>query len=142
MAKKFLFYFLLIIFKIIKSSPTCEEGLNFCSKCNPITRLCDKCEKDVYTPDEEGGCSYGRKCVFGKNYCIECNENENLCKKCEDYYYPDLNGGCSYTDNCGISDKGICLECINDFVLIGINENFTILNKKILLHIHSKKFYL
>ena len=126
MVKKILhFYFILIIFKIIVSSPSCKESVNFCSRCNPVTKLCVKCEKDIYTVDNNGGCTYARKCTFGENYCIECNEDGKTCKKCEDDYYPDQNGGCSYTDNCEISDKGICLECQNDFILIGIDDYFT-----------------
>ena len=45
-----------ILFKIIFSEPNCKQGLNKCLKCNPITKLCLKCEKDIYTPDKDGGC--------------------------------------------------------------------------------------
>ena len=116
---------ILIILSIIKSIPVCKEEVNFCSKCNPVTKLCVKCTKDIYTPDNNGGCTYARKCTFGNNYCSECNEEGNLCKICEEDYFPDQNGGCSYTDTCEISDRGICLECQKDFILIGIDDYFT-----------------
>ena len=125
MPNKLFLYILLIISELIISAPSCKEGVNFCTRCNPVTKLCAKCEKDIYIPDEIGGCTYSRKCIFGENYCIECNEKGDLCKKCEDDYYPDKNGGCSYTDNCEISDKGICQECSKDFILIGIDDYFT-----------------
>ena len=125
MSKKIFFLIILIIFKIIISIPSCTPDVNFCSICNPVTKLCVKCVKDVYKIDENGGCTYARKCSFGENYCNECNEETNLCKKCENDYFPDENGGCSYTDNCIISDRGICLECKEDFILIGIDDYFT-----------------
>ena len=124
MTNKMLISFLFIIISnIIRSEPSCKQGVNFCSRCNPVTKLCVKCEKSIYKIDENGGCTYARKCIFGENYCNECIENGSLCKTCQDDYYPDENGGCSYTDNCEISDKGICLECKKDFILIGLDAN-------------------
>ena len=123
MTKKILiWYILLIIYKIVISDPSCKEGVNFCTRCNPVTKLCVKCEKDVFIPDENGGCTYSRKCAFGENYCIECNEEGNLCKNCEDDYFPDQNGGCSYTDYCEISERGICFQCQEDFILVGVSD--------------------
>ena len=52
----------LLITKIILSFQICNEGENFCSKCNPVTKLCIKCEKEIYSPDFEGGCKYAKKC--------------------------------------------------------------------------------
>ena len=125
MQKKIIIYILsLTILKIIISIPSCKEGDNNCSMCNPITKLCAKCEKEVYIIDENGGCTYSKKCRFGENFCIECNEEENFCKYCQEDYYPDQNGGCSNTDKCQISETGICLECIKDYILIGVEENF------------------
>ena len=34
-----------------------------------------KCEKDIYSPDLEGGCQNSKKCILGNNHCIQCNEN-------------------------------------------------------------------
>jgi len=117
-----IWYFILIS-KIILSFQICIEKENFCTKCNPITKLCIKCEKEIYIPDDKGGCEYARKCFLGKNHCISCNEESTLCEICEEGYFPDKNGGCSYTDNCEISDKGNCFQCIDNFVLIGKNLN-------------------
>ena len=107
--------------EIILSFQICVEGQNFCSKCNPISKLCIKCEKEIYTPDYLGGCEFARKCYIGKNHCISCNEKGDLCEICEEGYFPDKNGACSYTDNCEISYQGYCLQCIDNFVLVGKN---------------------
>ena len=109
----------LTIFKFVIDSPYCKEGENLCSLCNPITKLCAKCEKEIYTPDENGGCKGSKKCINGNNYCMECDTNEYLCKICEVGYFPDGNGGCSYTNNCEISYQGNCLKCNYDYILIG-----------------------
>ena len=120
MSKIWLF---LLLSKIIISYQICTEGKNYCTKCHPITKLCVKCEKEIYSPDDKGGCEYARKCTLGSNYCIACTENVKLCELCEEGYFPDNNGGCSYTDNCEISYQGKCLECKGNFVLIGKNLN-------------------
>ena len=44
----------IIIFGITFSQPICEEGANNCAKCNYLTNLCFKCEKEIYAPDENG----------------------------------------------------------------------------------------
>ena len=119
-----IFFFYITLFNIITSEPSCKPEVDFCSRCNPVTKLCVKCVSNIYKPDENGGCTYARECTFGENYCIECNDEGNLCKKCENDYYPDENGGCSYSEYCKISDKGICLECLNDYILIGIDDYF------------------
>ena len=121
-----LFYCILIaLFKIFFSEPNCKEGLNNCAKCNPITKLCVKCEKDIYTPDREGGCENSKKCVLGVNHCIECLENEKFCRKCDEGYFPDENGGCSITDNCEISYKGECLKCKENYILVGKQNSYS-----------------
>ena len=108
----------LIKFSLLNFS--CIEGENKCLKCNPMTKLCNKCEKEViYTPDNNGGCKNSNKCILGYNHCYECNQEENLCKTCENGYYPDENGGCTYTLNCEISYQGRCLKCKDNFILIG-----------------------
>ena len=119
-----LIFTILILLEISLSLPFCLEGENNCSKCNPITKLCVKCDKDVYSPDEKGGCENSKKCITGNNYCNECSENENICKLCEEGFFPDDNGGCSYTNNCEVSYKGQCLKCKEDFILIG-KENIS-----------------
>ena len=118
------YYIFLIIFKIYLSSPLCVAGSNNCLRCNPITNLCIKCDKNIYKPDNNGGCENAKKCIMGKNQCIECNELGNLCKICFDGYFPDENGGCSYTDNCEISFEGKCIKCKDDYILIGLDNTF------------------
>ena len=115
--------FTLILFlKISLSLSECFVNNNHCIKCNPITKLCAKCDKNIYSPDENGGCKYVKKCEIGLNHCDECNENGQLCKKCIEGYFPDENGGCSYTDNCEISYYGKCLKCKENYILIGPKE--------------------
>ena len=113
---------LILFLKISLSSSECFVNNNHCIKCNPITKLCVKCDKNIYSPDENGGCKYAKKCEIGLNQCDECDENGQLCKKCIEGYFPDENGGCSYTDNCEISYYGKCLKCKENFILIGPKE--------------------
>ena len=115
----------ILFLKISLSSSACLEGENHCSKCNPITKLCIKCDLNIYSPDKKGGCKHAHKCEIGLNQCDECNENRELCKKCIEGYFPDENGGCSYTDNCEISYKGKCLECKKEYILIGQNDYYS-----------------
>ena len=127
-------YFILRILKII-SSPSCQVGINNCSKCNPLTQLCMKCDKDIYSPDENGGCAPSGKCIFGNNYCQECDEAQKLCKICEIGLFPDENGGCSFIDNCELSYKGKCLKCKENFKLVGFeleNTGFLICKSELL----------
>ena len=124
MSNKSFFYFLLISLNIISfSSPLCTEGENFCKKCNPVTKLCEKCIFDILIPDKNGGCTGQKKCTVGKNYCSECSSDNKLCKKCENNFYPDENGGCSYINNCEFSSQGKCLKCKEDFILVGDKVN-------------------
>ena len=118
-----LFIISLFISQIVFSKSLCLEGQNNCSKCNPMTKLCVRCDKDIYSPDKNGGCENSKKCILGNNYCNECTEDDTLCKKCEEGFFPDSNGGCSYSNNCEISYKGECLECIEDYILIGKENN-------------------
>ena len=114
----------IILIKSFLSSPNCINYQNFCNKCNPLTNLCMKCESDIFIPDKNGGCTGAKKCSIEKNYCNECDIFGELCKKCEIGYYPDKNGGCSYTDNCKISNKGECLVCDTDYILLGRDNEF------------------
>ena len=137
MVKIFIFLF---FSQLIFSQPICEEGINNCNKCNYLTNLCFKCEKDIYAPDEKGGCTIGsKKCSLGKNYCIECSSKGDLCIICPDGYYPDENGGCTYTENCAISDKGECIECLDNYILIGKNSSYEN-NIKICKSLNSEDF--
>jgi len=121
-----LFYSILFaLFKIFFSEPNCKQGINNCIKCNPVTKLCVKCEKDIYTPDREGGCENSKKCILGANHCIECSEDEKFCRKCDEGYFPDENGGCSITDNCEISYKGECLKCKENYILVGKQNTYS-----------------
>ena len=115
---------IIIITKITLSLSSCSSGENYCSKCNPVTKLCSKCEKDIYTPNNYGGCDIIKKCKLGYNYCLECHDNGLLCKKCEIGYFPDEYGGCSYSTNCELSFHGKCLICKKNYVLVGI-ENYS-----------------
>ena len=120
MSNKSLFYiFFLTFIEISISSPLCEEGQNFCKRCNPVSKLCDKCTQDILIPDKFGGCEGQKKCSIGKNYCSECSSDNKLCKTCENNFYPDENGGCSFINNCEISHQGHCLKCSEDFLLVG-----------------------
>ena len=138
MSKKFIL--LIAIYVTILSQPICEEGINNCVKCNYLTKLCSKCEKSsIYIPDENGGCKGAKQCTIGKNYCNECSENGDLCQICSDGYFPDENGGCSYTANCAISEKGECIECINNYILIG-QSSYKNDNLKICKSMNSEDF--
>ena len=55
----------LFILRIIRSSPMCVEGENLYIKCNPLSKLCYKCENNIYIPDKNGGCKYAKK-IFNK----------------------------------------------------------------------------
>ena len=126
---KYFIFILIFILEIIASAPICKEGTNYCSKCHPVTKLCVKCEKDIFVPDDNGGCKNANICIKGNNHCLECTDEGNLCKKCEESYFPDNNGGCSYTDNCEIAYDGKCIKCKDDFILIGKTEYYTSVNE-------------
>ena len=118
MSKSFLLISILIIAQISLSvSASCKEGSKNCAKCNPVTKLCVKCDKNIYALNKKGECEPSKKCILGENYCIECSEEGNLCKSCDEGYFPDENGACSYSDNCEISFQGKCLKCQKDYVL-------------------------
>ena len=53
MEKKLIFYIFLFSVKLEFCSNICIEGENFCSRCNPITKLCEKCEKDIFVLNKE-----------------------------------------------------------------------------------------
>ena len=110
---------LLIFLKISLSLTACTYGEKHCSRCNPVTKLCVKCDKNIYVPDKKGGCENSHKCIVGENQCLECDGSEKLCAQCVEGYFPDENGGCSYTDNCEVSYQGECLKCKENFILIG-----------------------
>ena len=115
-------YFFLI-FKQVFLEPLCIEYKNYCLKCNQLTNICAICQiKDILIPDDNGGCIGAKKCKTGQNYCNECEQSEDLCKICDSGYFPDKNGGCTYTLNCEISYLGECLECENDYILVGENK--------------------
>ena len=123
---------MILVSIIFFSTQACVEGENFCSKCNPITKLCVKCQKDIYSPDKSGGCELIRECRLENNYCMECSENGKLCEKCDVGYFPDLNGGCSLIENCEVSYKGECIKCKENYILVGRSEedeNYELRNK-------------
>ena len=123
MSKILNMYSLIIILQIFLSlSAVCKEGSNNCARCNPVTKLCIKCNKDIYSLNRNGECEPSKDCRLGKNYCLDCNEEGNLCQECDVGFYPDENGGCSYSDNCQLSDKGKCLKCKKNYVLNSENS--------------------
>ena len=121
MSMKFIFNFLPFLFFPL-SFQSCVQFSNHCTKCNPISDLCVQCEKNIYKPNLNGGCDLTKNCDIGQNYCNSCN-SDNLCSSCEYGYYPDEYGGCATSENCIVSYEGECLQCANDFYLVG-NENF------------------
>ena len=56
MIKKIILLFIFIISEISCLNSYCEEGENHCLKCNPLTKLCYKCDLAIFEPDELGGC--------------------------------------------------------------------------------------
>ena len=110
---------ILIIVQISLSltESTCKEGYKNCAKCHPITKLCVKCDKNIYSLNKNGECEPSKKCNLGENYCLECSEEGTICHNCDEGYYPDENGGCSYSENCQISYQGKCLKCKKDYFL-------------------------
>lgn len=122
------FFSFFLLFSL--SFQECSVSINNCEKCNYESTLCFKCEKNIYKPDKKGGCEPSRECKLGQNYCNECNMEQNLCKICETGFYPDKNGGCSITDNCEISYEGQCIQCIEDFTLVG-NDAFKYCKSKL-----------
>ena len=114
----FLYSISLILF-LFNSFSTSFNLEDYCIKYNPLNGLCAKCNLDILTPDNLGGCTGIKKCIVGKNYCLLCNLEGELCSKCELGFTPDKNGGCSYTENCQISNKGECIQCEDNFILIG-----------------------
>ena len=58
-----LIYLIILIFLNFKIFfLSCIEDKNNCSRCNPITKLCLKCSKNIYTPDNKGGCEFKKIC--------------------------------------------------------------------------------
>ena len=124
MNKDILFFFIYQFIQVL--SQICIENEHNCKICDPFNKLCHECVLDIFIPDEKGGCIGGNICKIGNNYCEECNDEGNLCEKCEIGYFPDENGGCAYSDNCQISYKGECVQCKNDYILIGQNTTLKI----------------
>ena len=114
-----LFYLLPLILILVISFSLSFNLEDYCIKKNPLNGLCAKCQFDILTPDNYGGCEGIKKCFVGKNYCNVCNLQGELCSKCELGFVPDKNGGCSYSENCKISYKGECIQCDDNFILIG-----------------------
>ena len=125
MSKLGIYIFLVSFFHLIICAQICQVGINNCSKCDVLTQLCLRCNKDIYSPDENGGCSPSNKCILGNNYCQECSEDEKTCKTCEIGLFPDENGACSFIDNCKISYKGKCLQCKKNYILVGFEYENT-----------------
>ena len=124
-----LFINVILFIFVVKITLTkhCIDNVNNCKKCNPLTNLCEICSyTDLLIPDDNGGCTYSSKCKPGVNYCNECDSYDKLCVNCDGNYHPDKIGGCTLSENCKISYKGKCIECEDDFVLIGTIPEFKI----------------
>ena len=119
MSNIILYLICILIVNSVSLEQICKEGTNNCYRCDPLTKLCTKCSLEIYSPDENGGCSPLGKCILGKNYCTECDENHKKCSICDSNTFPDENGGCSFIDNCEVSYHGQCLKCKSNFALIG-----------------------
>ena len=52
----FIYLILFCFIKKISSSPKCAIGENNCAKCHPLTNICIKCDKDIYTLNSNGIC--------------------------------------------------------------------------------------
>ena len=115
---------LIFLSQLISINSTCIPYQENCEVCHPLNNLCIKCLADNYFPDKNGGCE--PKCTVGKNYCENCSEDSKICSSCEEGYFPDKIGGCSFIPNCKESYRGKCLNCVENFVLIGYKENFQI----------------
>ena len=119
------FIFIVIFIIGILTEPICINNENHCSKCNQLTKLCEICEKEeVFIPDDNGGCKGRKKCIIGRNYCNECNSEGNLCIECDEGFYPDENGSCSLATNCKISYKGQCVECKDNYIILGTDNKY------------------
>ena len=127
------FSIILTLIPLFISDPECWKGHNHCFKCHPLTNICTKCDSELYIPNTEGGCSLSKTCKPLKQYCINCDTSSSLCTECEKGYFPDLNGGCSYSPNCEISFNGECIQCKENYILIG-NDDFL----KICLYAYSE----
>ena len=116
-----LYYLILFLIKvnIFYSKTSCIVGKNHCIKCHNNTNQCIQCQENVFYPDNSGGCKININCINNNNHCLQCNDNNDLCIICEPSYFPDESGGCSFTKNCKVSFDGTCLECKEDYLLIG-----------------------
>ena len=117
-------YFIIIIIKTILSDNLCIDNKNYCKKCHPLTNKCIKCISENFIINSDGGCT--GKCSSGKNYCNECDEEEKICRECQSNFYPDKVGGCSIVPNCKASYMGKCIECEDNYILIGEEIGFKI----------------
>ena len=122
-AFKMLKLFMIFVVLEINSNQICQEGLYNCFSCNPTRNLCAKCDKDIYEPDDKGGCKLFKKCIIGNNHYLECSEKTNLCSKCKEGYFYDGIGRCSYIDNFMESEIGKCIICKDNYILMWWNSN-------------------
>ena len=75
MSQSFLLVHILIITQIMISfSYPCKEGSKNCERCNPVTKLCVKCDKNIYALNSDGECEPSKRCKDNINYCIQCTE--------------------------------------------------------------------
>ena len=108
------FFIFIIFIKFVFSDPSCTEGTKFCLRCE--SNLCVECENEVLAPDHDGGCEGAKRCINGQNYCIECDGN--LYRNCEDNFSL-MKKVSVLLHNSLISYQRVCLECKEDFLLIG-----------------------
>ena len=56
----------------------------------------------------------------------KCSEDSKLCDLCEEGFLLDKIGGCAYVPNCELSYNGKCIQCEQEYILIGEKNNFQI----------------
>ena len=117
-------FILLFLSKLMILKASCVNNEKNCEICHPLNNICLKCISDNYFPDQNGGCE--PKCIIGKNYCHKCSEDSKLCDTCEEGFFPDKIGGCAYVPNCELSYNGKCIQCEQEYILIGEKNSFQI----------------
>ena len=71
MSKSLFLFSVLIIAQISFSlSVICKEGSKNCAKCNPVTKLWVRYNREIYTLNRDGECEPAKTFTLGENYCV------------------------------------------------------------------------